>query len=322
MKKRLVVVLSATTAFMLPAGSTLAATGTVQDAPAAQPPPPPPAIYDEAANGAEQIEEAVAKAKKENRRVLIQWGANWCGWCHLLHGVFASDAAVKRTLLYEYDVVLIDIGKWDKNLDLAAKYEADFKAHGVPYLTVLDGEGHVIANQETSSLEDGDHHDPAKVLAFLEKHQAAYLSAESLYNEGLARAKQEGKRAFVHFGAPWCGWCHKLEDWMAREDVAEILTKDFVDVKIDTERTIGGADLHKQMTENKPSGIPWFAFVDSEGEVVADSFALPDGGNLGFPYTDEEIAAFGEMLEKAAVHITPEEIEVLLKTLKEGRERG
>ncbi len=283
-------------------------------------PATPPAIYDESADGAAQIEAALASAKKENRRVLIQWGANWCGWCHLLHGVFENDADVKRELLYEYDLVLIDIGKWDKHLDLAAKYQADFKANGVPYLTILDGDGNVIANQETGSLEVGDHHDPAKVLAFLEKHQAEFLSAESIYNEGLAKAQSEGKRAFIHFGAPWCGWCHKLEDWMARDDVAEILAKDFVDVKIDTDRTIGGADLHKQMTDNKSSGIPWFAFVDGEGEVIADSFALPEGGNLGCPYSDEEIAAFGKMLEKAAVNITKEEIEVLLATLKEGRE--
>lgn len=320
MNKRSIVVRGAMTAFLLFSGGTFAATETVQDAPEAQ--QPRPAVYDESANGAEQIESALATAKKENRRVLVQWGANWCGWCHLLHGVFESDAAVKRKLLYEYDVVLIDIGKWDKNLDLAAKYEADFKAHGVPYLTVLDGEGDVIANQETSSLEEGDHHDPAKVLAFLEKHQAAYLSAESVFNEGLAKAKDEGKRAFVHFGAPWCGWCHKLEDWMAREDVAEVLAKDFVDVKIDTERTIGGNDLYMEMTEGFAGGIPWYAIVNPEsGEIVADAYG-PGKRNLGFPYTDEEIAAFGEMLRKAAVNITLEEVEFLLRSLKEGREGG
>ncbi len=33
-------------------------------------------IYDESADARQQIADALASAKKENRRVLIQWGAN------------------------------------------------------------------------------------------------------------------------------------------------------------------------------------------------------------------------------------------------------
>ena len=39
-------------------------------------------IYDKSADGAKQIADALAMAKKENQRVLLQFGANWCGWCH------------------------------------------------------------------------------------------------------------------------------------------------------------------------------------------------------------------------------------------------
>jgi hypothetical protein len=34
-------------------------------------------IFDEKADGRVQISEAVARAKRENRRVLVEWGANW-----------------------------------------------------------------------------------------------------------------------------------------------------------------------------------------------------------------------------------------------------
>jgi hypothetical protein len=88
-----------------------------QDAAAAPAPPAGkparPAIYDEQADAHQQIATALLHAKKENRRVLIQWGGNWCGWCHLLHELCASDEQLKNKLLYEYDVVLVDIGHMD-----------------------------------------------------------------------------------------------------------------------------------------------------------------------------------------------------------------
>src|SRR5262245_1881425 len=65
-------------------------------------------VYDETADGRKQVAEALAKAKRDNQRVLIQWGANWCGWCKWLAGTMKSDRALSRELLYEYRVVHID----------------------------------------------------------------------------------------------------------------------------------------------------------------------------------------------------------------------
>lgn len=91
-----------------------------------------PPIYDERADAAADIARALAAAKQDNKRVLVQWGANWCGWCHLLHDLCEQNAELARELLYEYEVVLVDIGKWDKQMDLAQKYGADLKGNGVP----------------------------------------------------------------------------------------------------------------------------------------------------------------------------------------------
>lgn len=275
-----------------------------------------PTTYDESAVASEQIDAALAKAKKENRRVLIQWGANWCGWCHLLHDKMASDGALRRKLMYEYDVVLVDIGDDGvKNRDLAKKYGATLKS--VPYLTILDADGDLVINSQTEPFEttgDTPGHDADKLVAFLTEHQAPYLSAESVLNEGLVKAKAEKKRVFLHFGAPWCGWCHRLEDWMARPDVAPVLAKDFVDVKIDIDRTIGGEKLLTRYRQSDRGGIPWFVFLEPTGEPVVTSNG-PDG-NLGCPWTDEEMAAFKPVLRQAAQHLTDEQIDGLIASLK------
>ena len=52
-------------------------------------------IYDESLDGNKQIAAALAIAKKGDKRVLLQFGANWCGWCHKLHELFATDPCIK-----------------------------------------------------------------------------------------------------------------------------------------------------------------------------------------------------------------------------------
>ena len=179
--------------------------GTSAVGPRAQEQQEKPPVYDEKADARADLAAALARAKAHNKRVLVQWGANWCGWCLKLHALCGSDAKIRRKLLYEYEVVRVDVGRFDRNVDLAEELGADFKGNGVPFLTVLDADGKPLAQQETGALEvPGEpRHDPARVLAFLAEHQAPYLEARELYAAALAEAKAQGKRLFVHIGAPW-----------------------------------------------------------------------------------------------------------------------
>jgi thiol:disulfide interchange protein len=286
----------------------------------ASPAPPALPVYDEVAIGSEQLATALANATKENRRVLVQWGANWCIWCKRLHELATTDPAIAKELRYEYDVVHLDIGRRDKNLDLAEKYGVDLAKNGVPYLTVLDADGKVVVNQETGSLEakvEGQKgHDPQLVLAFLKAHEAPHRDAQQVRDDAFARAKQDGKRVFLHFGAPWCGWCRKLEAWLARPEIANALAKDFVEVKIDTERMVGGQALLDRWRRSDQGGIPWFLFLDADGKVLATS----DGpqGNIGFPAAPPELAHFRTMLEKSCVKLTRDDIAALVQSLVAG----
>lgn len=100
---------------------------------------------------------------------------------------------------------------------------------------------------------------------------------------------------------------------MARKDVKPVLTKDFVLCKLDTDRMTGGKDVLKRYCE-KSGGIPWFVFLDAEGKALATS----DGpnGNIGCPYTDEEIDTFVGILRKVVATITEENLAGLKASLK------
>ncbi len=124
-----------------------------------------PAIYDEQANGARQIAEALTVAKKEGKRVLLQFGANWCGWCHRLHKLFQTDEKIAARLKESYVVVLVDVNK-GLNAEVDQKYGHPTQ-HGLSVIVILDADGKALITQDTGKLEEGDHHDPGKVLAFL-----------------------------------------------------------------------------------------------------------------------------------------------------------
>lgn len=282
-------------------------------------------VYDEHADARQQIAAALASAKKNNRRVLIQWGGNWCPWCIRLHELYSTDKKIAHELLYEYDLVCIDAGRPDnKNLDLASSYGADLKKHGFPFLTILDADGKPIANQETEALEvkndKGESsgveagHNQSAVLKFLVDHQPDHPAATGVLNDALSRAKTDHKLVFLHFGAPWCGWCHRLEDWMASTQPAAILDKHFIDCKIDVDRTQGGDEMQVRFTGGKQTGIPVFFFLDADGKVLAGSIAAD--GNIGFPAQPAEIAHFGTMLKAAGINLSQDEIAALLATLK------
>ena len=125
-----------------------------------------PPIYEEQAITDSDLDAALARAKAENKNVLLMFGGNWCGWCHKLHELMEADAKIKSTLEGGYVRVMVD-----SHTNEALMKKLDIELKGVPFLAVLDPEGKVLVRQETGSLEEGPKHDPAKVLAFLEQHR-------------------------------------------------------------------------------------------------------------------------------------------------------
>ena len=282
-----------------------------------EPPPEKVALYPQADDARARIDAALARAKADNTRVMIQWGDDWCGWCVKLHDLCGKNRDISRKLLYDYEVVLVPVGQFDRNLDIAASYQADFKSNGVPYLTVLDADGTVVTNQETGSLEAGGAHDPAKVMEFLTANQAAARDAATSLKAALSESKNSDRPVMLHFGAPWCGWCHRLEAWMTEPSVEAILDRHLVDCKIDTDRDTGGKAIFEAYTRGKSTGIPWFVFLAADGSTLATSDG-PDG-NVGFPSTDGEISAFTAALKKADPTFTDAELRTLADSLVANR---
>lgn len=130
-----------------------------------------PDIYNPQADGFALIAAALEQAKAAHKNVLLDFGANWCPWCHKLHHTFTTNSAVAGEIFHDYVVVMIDVNMRHgikRNSEVNENYGNPIH-EGLPVLVVLDAGGQQLFTQETGALEDGDHHDPAKVLAFLKR---------------------------------------------------------------------------------------------------------------------------------------------------------
>jgi thioredoxin 1 len=114
-----------------------------------------------------EIDAALASARKDHKRVILVFGANWCYDCHVLDATFHSKA-ILPLVSASYHIVHVNVGDEDKNLDLAEKYGVPLK-RGIPGLAVLDPDGHLIYSQKEGEFENSTRIGPADVTAFLKK---------------------------------------------------------------------------------------------------------------------------------------------------------
>lgn len=115
----------------------------------------------------DEIKAALAKAVREHKRVILDFGGNWCGDCRVLAKYFQAEP---NATLLQANFVLVDIniGKFDKNKDIAKDYDVPLEK-GVPALAVIDATGHPVFSQKKGEFESMRHMDPSSVTEFL-KH--------------------------------------------------------------------------------------------------------------------------------------------------------
>jgi thioredoxin-related protein len=282
-------------------------------------------IYDKAADAKAAVEKAAERAKRENKRILLMFGGDWCGWCHKLHDLFARDREISKILSNEYELVMVDLEAPNAPALLdackaALSQDELRRGVGYPFLAVLDADGKVITAQRTDPLEEGDHHDPKRVQAFLTRWTVPPKDAKLVVAEALSRAASADKRVFLTFGAPWCSWCHRLEEWLAQPENTAILDRDFVIAKVDIERMSGGKELMDRYRPKTSSGIPWYAILDAKGKLLSSADG-PDGDNIAYPLRPKEINSFLAMIKGQSRRIEDRQVDQLRKSLDETGDR-
>lgn len=117
---------------LTPATPSLAAKG---DYPEARP-------YDKKAEASRTVDAALTKADQSGKRVILVMGANWCHDSRGLAGWFEKPR-FSAMLSERYEIVYVDVGKRDRNIDIAQRFGIE-KIVGTPTVLVLSSDGELL----------------------------------------------------------------------------------------------------------------------------------------------------------------------------------
>ncbi len=122
-------------------------------------------IYPDPAQARADLAAALKTAAATHRRILLDFGGNWCGDCQVLD-IYFHDATNKPLLDANFVMVHINVGHYDANLDLARRYGVPLEK-GVPALAVLGEHGALLYSQKNGEFEAMRRMESSSVTEFL-----------------------------------------------------------------------------------------------------------------------------------------------------------
>jgi thiol:disulfide interchange protein len=125
--------------------------------------------YDETANADAQVAAAFARAQKSHKRVLIDLGGNWCVDCLVLDN-FVRLPEMRRFMAAHYEEVLVDVGRFNRNLQIPARFGITKRLEGVPALLIVTPDGKLVNGGDIFATAEAHDMTPQAVAAYLAKY--------------------------------------------------------------------------------------------------------------------------------------------------------
>jgi thiol:disulfide interchange protein len=122
-------------------------------------------IYPDPSQAKSDIAAALRTASASQKRVLLDFGGNWCGDCIVLD-MYIHNPQNLPILQSNFVLVHVNVGHMDANTDIAARYKIPLEK-GVPALAVLDGHGKLLYSQKDGEFERMGSMQAGAVTSFL-----------------------------------------------------------------------------------------------------------------------------------------------------------
>lgn len=122
--------------------------------------------YDPARDPIADLAATVDKAQATGKRILLQVGGDWCGWCHRLDKFIAVQPAVASALGENFVVMKVNKSDENENAEFLAQYP---EIPGYPHWFVLDADGKLLHSQGTAELEAGETYSQPAIQMFVDQ---------------------------------------------------------------------------------------------------------------------------------------------------------
>ncbi|MGA3009329.1 MAG: thioredoxin family protein [Terracidiphilus sp.] len=122
-------------------------------------------IYPDPSQAKADLAAALKTAASTHKRILLDFGGNWCPDCQVLD-IYLHNPANLHILEANYVLVHVNIGHMDENLDIAERYQIPLEK-GVPALAVLSETGRLLYSQKSGQFESMRRIEVSAVTSFL-----------------------------------------------------------------------------------------------------------------------------------------------------------
>jgi hypothetical protein len=112
---------------------------------------------------------AFARAAKSHKRVLIDLGGNWCGDCLILAN-FVQLQEMRRFMQAHYEEVSVDVGRFNRNLQIPARFGVTKRLEGVPALLIVTPDGKLVNGDEIFATADARNMTPQSLADYLARY--------------------------------------------------------------------------------------------------------------------------------------------------------
>jgi len=131
--------------------------------------------YNTTADANADIAQALAQAKARHTPVLLIFGANWCEDCRSLNRALNTEK--NAALIHQqFQVVKIDVGNFDHNLDITRRYGEPTK-NGIPAAVIVSPDDKVLYSTKAGELSNARRMNDDGVYGFFKQAIATSQSA-------------------------------------------------------------------------------------------------------------------------------------------------
>jgi thioredoxin 1 len=212
--------------------------------------------------------EALAKAKKENKTLIVDCYTLWCGPCRYMKTNVFPDENLGKYLNEKFVLMQLDMEHGE-----GPERNKTFQVKAYPTFIYFNGDGKEISRFEGMCMQDEFKNRCERILKGeapiseeSRKEEAARMKKQmeakkdSIIDEGkgvnflkgsevrltdvLAKAKQENKRVLVDFWATWCHACVQMNKTTFRDTrIGKLMNYAFVNYAIDVDHDADAKEL-------------------------------------------------------------------------------